>query len=798
MTDEAPKQAMEGAGGPPAGTPAAHGADGAPSAAASPAGAVLANGGSASHEEQVPVPMRRYVTAFRRTRLGRGLVEEPSAYPVQEAHADPEEVAAALEARLTIGPEELKEIQDTYNVHSIEEILATLRMKEEELVRIKSDFSIKMRNSLALQRIKFERELSDMKKRMEEFSEYTTAEDFLKKREEEMKRKERALEEKSEELDELRKELEQLKKSGRAPGGALAGAEGADGKDVSELREIVEEQAMEVSQLETSLNRARSELDERRAELEKEARRRQEAQDELDNLKKGSIAMMKYVTSMQRKKAEDEIAELKHSIEEEVKRREELVEELSNKETAARAKDIDLDKAISQAVSAGAKGIDLDTLARLNQELRDRQAAFEAKDKDLKLKERKIVAQLRKLKEERERAKAAEREAIDDRMQQLPDFQEQMLRKDEEVKNWRNQVEFLETELNKVKRAVTYKDDEFSRRQQDLEYREKMMQAELTKLEEAKHTTGGSTEVLVARKEVERLEKIIATKEAELKSKEAFLAGKERELQVKEQAVISNNLRQSAKERENEFKANKVKTGTARLDDLMYGGLPLGGNVLITGPPFIGKEVLVEAFVAEGIAKGIPTVLILSDLSPAEMRASLANHVSSVEEYEKLGMLKYVDAYSIPMGLQPEESNPHITYLTEPTAYNDIIGAMDKLYKEFTKTGVEYFRVVVLSISTFITYSDVKATYGFLQKLTGRLKLMKAVSLYSVDEGMHSATDIQMLGHVMDGSFQFKAENLKTFITIQGVCDTQSRDWIQYQYTKKGLNIGSFTLTHIR
>jgi len=230
----------------------------------------------------------------------------------------------------------------------------------------------------------------------------------------------------------------------------------------------------------------------------------------------------------------------------------------------------------------------------------------------------------------------------------------------------------------------------------------------------------------------------------------------------------------------------------------MYGGLPLGGNVLITGPPFIGKEVLVEAFVAEGIAKGIPTVLILSDLSPAEMRASLANHVSSVEEYEKLGMLKYVDAYSIPMGLQPEESNPHITYLTEPTAYNDIIGAMDKLYKEFTKTGVEYFRVVVLSISTFITYSDVKATYGFLQKLTGRLKLMKAVSLYSVDEGMHSATDIQMLGHVMDGSFQFKAENLKTFITIQGVCDTQSRDWIQYQYTKKGLNIGSFTLTHIR
>ncbi|UCC93912.1 MAG: recombinase RecA, partial [Thermoplasmata archaeon] len=104
----------------------------------------------------------------------------------------------------------------------------------------------------------------------------------------------------------------------------------------------------------------------------------------------------------------------------------------------------------------------------------------------------------------------------------------------------------------------------------------------------------------------------------------------------------------------------------------------------------------------------------------------------------------------------------------------------------------------VASISTFITYSDVKATYGFLQKLTGRLKRTQAVSLYPIDEGMHAHTDIQMLGHVMDGSFQFKAENLKTYIAIQGVCDTQSRDWIQYQYTKKGLNIGSFTLSHIR
>jgi KaiC/GvpD/RAD55 family RecA-like ATPase/chromosome segregation ATPase len=757
---------------------------------------VMENGGSASSEANVPQPMRRYVVAFRRTLHGR------SQAPLQmlmgpEAACEESPAEGQMPRTLSLGPDDLREIQETFNVHSIEEMLETLKLKEEELVRIKSDFSIKMRNSLALQRIKFEKELSDMKKRMEEFSEFTDAESFLKKREEEIKRKERSLEDKGEELDELRKELEALKKSGRvaASTGDVAAGEG---KDAAELREIIEEQAMEVTQLETAFSKTRTEMEELRAEAEKEARKRQETQDELDNLKKGSIAMMKYVTSMQRKKAEDEITDLKRSLEDEVRRREELQEELSRKETAQRAKDVDLDKAISDAVSAGAKGMDLDTIARLNQEIRDRHDAIEAKEKDLKLKERKIVAQLRKLKEERERAKAIEREAIDDRMQQLPDFQEQILRKDEEVKNWRNQAEVLEEELSKVKRAVTYKDDEFARRQQDIEYREKMLEAELAKLSEAKRSAGGSSEVLAARKEVERLEKVIASKEAELKTKEAYLAGKERELQVKEQAVISNNLRVASKEREAEFKSNKIKTGTARLDDLLYGGLPMGANVLILGPAFIGKEVLIEGFIAEGLTKGIPTVLILSDLAPQEMRTSLGTHLSSVEEYENLGMLKYIDAYSLPMGMEPEEDNPHITYLSEATAYQDIIAAMDKLYKEFTKAGIEYFRVVVLSISTFITYSDVKATYGFLQKLTGRLKLMRAVSLYSVDEGMHTATDIQMLGHVMDGSFVFKAENLKTYIAILGVCDTQSRDWIQYQYTKKGLNIGSFTLTHIR
>jgi KaiC/GvpD/RAD55 family RecA-like ATPase len=751
---------------------------------------VMPNGGTEVVELNVPEPMRRYMAAMQRTPpmdIGyaddEGDLYEPEGEMVQRV----QEID-----RLAIEPEELKHIQETFNVHSIEEILETLKFKEEELIRIKSDFSIKMRNTLALQRIKFEKEINDMKKRMEEYSEYTKADEYVKKREEELRRKERSLEQKEEEFEELRAK-------GEIGGVAAIAKEGlsADAKDMAELREIIEEQALEVSQLETKVNRSRAETEDAKSETEKENRRRTELEDELANLKKGSIAMMKYVTSMQRKKAEEEVTDLQRGLEEERKRRADLEKELADKDSALRARDVDVDQAISEAVSAGAKGVDLDTIAKLNQEIRVRSSAIEAKERDLKLKERKIVAQLKKLKEERERTKAAEREALDERMSQLPDFQQQLMEKNEQIRGYRSQMDVLNEELSKVKKAVVFKDDEFERRRQEMEYKEKLLEKETAQLREAKEAAGGSTEVLAARKEVDRLEKIIGSKEQELKAKEAFLANKERELQIKEQAVISDNLEVASKEREVEMTSQKAKTGTGRLDDLLFGGLPLGANVLITGPPFIGKEVLVERFIVEGVTKGIPAVLVLSDVAPQEMRESLAAHVPSVEEYERLGLIKYVDAYSIPMGVEPEEDNENVAYVTEATNYADIISAVDKFNKILLKEH-DYFRVVVASISTFITYSDVKATYGFLQKLTGRLKRNQSVSLFPIDEGMHTQTDIQMLGHVMDGSFQFKAENLKTYIAIQGVCDSQSRDWIQYQYTKKGLNIGSFTLSHIR
>ncbi|MBU3902195.1 MAG: recombinase RecA, partial [Candidatus Thermoplasmatota archaeon] len=109
----------------------------------------------------------------------------------------------------------------------------------------------------------------------------------------------------------------------------------------------------------------------------------------------------------------------------------------------------------------------------------------------------------------------------------------------------------------------------------------------------------------------------------------------------------------------------------------------------------------------------------------------------------------------------------------------------------------EYYRIV-FPLSTLTANLGANPIFRFLEDLTGKCKRDHSVALYSLTKGMHSETDVQVLRHLMDGVIEFKEENLRTFFSVQGVCDVQTRSWIQYRFTEKDLIIGSFSLDYIR
>src|SRR3989475_11714079 len=121
------------------------------------------------------------------------------------------------------------------------------------------------------------------------------------------------------------------------------------------------------------------------------------------------------------------------------------------------------------------------------------------------------------------------------------------------------------------------------------------------------------------------------------------------------------------------------------------------------------------------------------------------------------------------MGMGRKGSEPNTTYIDDPTDLQAILKAVDARAAEWKKKYPTY-RLAFRSVSTLIAYLDPTTTFKFLQPFVGRRKRDKAVAFYVIEKGMHEEQEIQMLGSLMDGSIEFKGEQLKSFLSIKGRC----------------------------
>jgi len=568
-------------------------------------------------------------------------------------------------------------------------------------------------------------------------------------------------------------------------------------------------------------------------QVQTEIAKRKELEQEIEHIKKGSIAVIKYVKTQQmkggtspemkkrleqgekaRETLEGQVAEmrsvndtLKKQIESgfakmkpdqrDVKKRE---AEVAEREAVLRAKEERL--ATARPEEGGAPNEELKR--RLEEELREMEQDYLAKEEQFKKRIIGLEGEVSKYKIDnkvRLEAQAFEGKskteiggALNRKEADILQRERTILLREQELQRLQEDLQVKDDEIRKVKEPLAYKEEELLRREEDLLYREKVIQAERRKVEEAK-AQGASTEELDMKARLEELKGQINQKEEEVRTKEKYLQQKMEELRMREQGLISEDIEAREQELQIEVKQQKVKTGIPRLDDLMFGGIPFGINASVYGPAYVGKEVLVNLFMAEGLKKGSPVLWVLTDKSPADIRDEMAFVLPGYEEYEKLGLVRYIDAYSKSMGA--EATDPNTTYIDEATDHQAILKAVETMAAEWKKKYPTY-RLGFRSVSTLIAYLDPTTTFKFLQPFVGRRKRDKAVAFYVIEKGMHEEQEIQMLGSLMDGSIEFKVEQLKSFLSIKGICDVQSRGWIRYTYTKSSVSVGSFSLDHIK
>ncbi|HYR81696.1 MAG TPA: ATPase domain-containing protein [Thermoplasmata archaeon] len=276
---------------------------------------------------------------------------------------------------------------------------------------------------------------------------------------------------------------------------------------------------------------------------------------------------------------------------------------------------------------------------------------------------------------------------------------------------------------------------------------------------------------------------------------------KEKEMEMREGAVKAR-ITTAAGEAEAEEaiavekKADRVKTGTPRLDDLMYGGIPFNSNVLFVGPAFVGKEVALLNFIAEGLKKGIPVIIITTTKLPIDIAKDIAPILPTFVEYDQLGLVRWIDCTS-PMASGKPVKEKNVWRVNGPTDFDNIYQLVGQLDEEFKKKH-PYFRLAYLTLSSSITQADEREAMSFVQRLVNRLRQTKAVSVIALERGMHTDQTLEALEHMVDGAIHFKSDKQKMALQVVGLGEVQTHDWVPYKFTNKALMIGSFQLERIR
>jgi KaiC/GvpD/RAD55 family RecA-like ATPase len=543
-----------------------------------------------------------------------------------------------------------------------------------------------------------------------------------------------------------------------------------------------------------------------------ERTKRKQLEDEVEHVKRGSIAVIKYVRSHEAKEREvalrskdDEIAELKLRLL--------ALEGVDGQRAPSAAAPSAAPRAgpAEEATVTAADAVEKAT-RELDQRLRDEFAEREHEyiERETELR-RRIVAlegDVRNLSSQseavrdRESILAKERgplgEELTHRLEEVQERERELVARENELRTRFEEIRISAEENERRRGLLEFKEGELAAFDQQLQTRRQAIDIQARRIEEQRRELGpdGSAPSDEARR-MEDLRHQLSQKESELRARESQLAQRVQELERMSGATAEAEAAKMQAEAVATVAEAKVKSGVRRLDDLLYGGFPMGSQILVNGPAHTGKEVLARLFSVEGLRLGVPSIWVITDKTYTQVREDLAGLFPGFADAEKKGMVRYADLYSRSVGSAPAALGVRFLSSTDKNVLDQLSETVNAYALEL-KEKFSTYRLIFESVSTVTAYLDTAATFRFLQPFVGRRKLDGAVGYYMLDSGMHSDSDLQTLEHMVDGSLNLKVEQMKTLLAVRGIGEVQARSWVGYSFTRRSFNLGSFSLEHIR
>ena len=232
----------------------------------------------------------------------------------------------------------------------------------------------------------------------------------------------------------------------------------------------------------------------------------------------------------------------------------------------------------------------------------------------------------------------------------------------------------------------------------------------------------------------------------------------------------------------------RVPSGIAGFDDLIQGGFPLGTNILLLGAPMTGKSTMAMQFLYTGLRLGNAGIFISTNETAEDVRERMASFGWDTKPFEQEGTIKYVDCYGMMVDSKLKDT-PYIKRVPSILAFTSMSVALSELCGHFWKLQ-KIIRIVFDSVSPLLMYTNPEAVTRFLHVLLGRFKRVNAVSILTLEEGMHQRTVETTLQQLSDGTLKLTRKDGERFISCLGLAATKcTEEEIPFEITDNGLEV---------
>lgn len=189
--------------------------------------------------------------------------------------------------------------------------------------------------------------------------------------------------------------------------------------------------------------------------------------------------------------------------------------------------------------------------------------------------------------------------------------------------------------------------------------------------------------------------------------------------------------------------------------DLPGGGpreVARGTNLLVTGPPMVGKQRFVLELLAAGRRRGEGGLFVTTEtpnVRVAESYAALVDRDGPA--------FRIVDAAGEGGGRVADEYA--VEFVSSPSDLTGLGIAINKAFETFEVEGVERVRVGLDSLSTMLTYLDAEQVYKFLHVLSGRIANAGGLGVYTLNTAAADDRVVGMLKSTVDGVVRLESED---------------------------------------